>query len=71
MKPQKDKRQTAAGVSHDLIQHNELTLSWTRNLQFSLCISLNLRSGVPIFRVGTRDRRLYLSEKAIFTTNQH
>ena len=40
MKPQKDKRQTAAGISHDLIQNNELTLSSMRNLQFSLCISV-------------------------------
>ena len=36
----KDNGQTAAGISHDLMQNNELALSSTRNLQFSLCISL-------------------------------
>ena len=36
----KDNGQTAAGISHDLIRNNELALSSTRNLQFSLCISL-------------------------------
>ena len=30
-------RQTTAGISHELIRNNELTLSSTRNLQFSLC----------------------------------
>ena len=35
-----DNGQTAAGISHDLIRNNELALSSTRNLQFSLCISL-------------------------------
>ena len=38
----KDYGQTAVGISHDLIhvQNNELALSSTGNLQFSLCISL-------------------------------
>ena len=36
----KDNRQTAAGISHDLIRNNELALSSMRNLQFSFCISL-------------------------------
>ena len=36
----KDNEQTAAGISHDLIQDQEVALSSTRNLQFSLCISL-------------------------------
>ena len=36
----KDNGQTAEGISHDLIRNNELALSSTRNLQFSLCISL-------------------------------
>ena len=36
----KDNGQTAAGISHDLIRNNELALSSTRNLQFSLCIPL-------------------------------
>ena len=36
----KHNRQTAAGISHDLIRNNELTFSSTRNLQFSLWISL-------------------------------
>ena len=40
MKPQKDNRQTAAGISHNLIRNNELALSSARNLQFSFCISL-------------------------------
>ena len=31
-----DNRQTAAGISHNLIQNNELAFSSTRNLQFSL-----------------------------------
>ena len=35
----KDNGQTAAGISGDLIWNNELVLSSTRNLQFSLCIS--------------------------------
>ena len=35
----KDNRQTTAGISHNLIQNNELALSSTRNLQFSLCLS--------------------------------
>ena len=36
----KDYGQTAVGISYDLIQNNELALSSTGNLQFSLCISL-------------------------------
>ena len=32
----KDNKQTTAGISHDLIQNNELALSSTRNRQFSL-----------------------------------
>ena len=39
----KDNRQTAAGISHDLqdlIRNNQLVHSSTRNLQFSLCITL-------------------------------
>ena len=36
----KDNRQTAAGISHDFIRNNELAFSSTRNLQFSLWISL-------------------------------
>ena len=36
----KDNGQTAAGISHDLIRNDELSLSSTRNLKFSLCISL-------------------------------
>ena len=36
----KDNRQTAAGISHDLIWNNELAFSSTRNLQFFLWISL-------------------------------
>ena len=35
-----DNRQTAAGISHDLIRNNQLVHSSTRNLQFSLCITL-------------------------------
>ena len=36
----KDNGQTAIGIIHDLIRNNELALSSTRNLQFSLCNSL-------------------------------
>ena len=36
----KDNGQTAAGISHGLIWNNELALSSTRNLQFSLWIPL-------------------------------
>ena len=36
----KDNRQTTAGISHDLIWNNKLGLSSTKNLQFSLWISL-------------------------------
>ena len=36
----KDNGQTAGGISHDLIRNNELAFSSTRNLQFSLWISL-------------------------------
>ena len=36
----KDNGQTAAGISHDLIRNNEPALSFARNLQFLLCISL-------------------------------
>ena len=39
----KGNRQTAAGISHDLqdlIRNNQLVHSSTRNLQFSLCITL-------------------------------
>ena len=36
----KDNGQTAAGIIHDLIGNNQLVLSSTRNLQFSLWISL-------------------------------
>ena len=35
----RDNAQSAAGISHDLKRNNELAFS-TRNLQFSLCISL-------------------------------
>ena len=35
----KDNRQTAAGISHDLIRNNELPFSSTRNLQFPLDLS--------------------------------
>ena len=35
----KDNRQTAAGISHDLIRNNELAFSFTRNLQFPLDLS--------------------------------
>ena len=35
-----DNWQTTARISHDLIWNNELALSSTRNLQFSLCIPL-------------------------------
>ena len=35
----RDNRQTAAGISHDLIRNNELTFSSTRNLQFPLDLS--------------------------------
>ena len=35
-----DNWQTTAWISHDLIWNNELALSSTRNLQFSLCIPL-------------------------------
>ena len=34
-----DNRQTAAGISHDLIRNNELAFSSTRNLQFPLDLS--------------------------------
>ena len=36
----RDNGQTLVGISHDLIRNNELALSSARNLQFSLCISL-------------------------------
>ena len=36
----KDNGQTAAGINRELIRNNELALSSTRNLQFSLCIFL-------------------------------
>ena len=36
----KDNQQTTGGISHDLIRNNELAFSSTRNLQFSLWISL-------------------------------
>ena len=43
----KDNGQTAAGISHELMQNNELALSSTRNLQFSLCISLKRSFFLP------------------------
>ena len=44
----KDNRQTAAGISHDLIPNNQLVLSSTRNLQFSLWVSLKR----PFYRLS-------------------
>ena len=35
----KDNRQTAAGISHNVIRNNELAFSSTRNLQFPLDLS--------------------------------
>ena len=38
----KDNRQTATGISYDLIRNNELAFSSTRNLQFPLDLSEKL-----------------------------
>ena len=43
----KDNRQTAGGISNDFIRNEELAISSTRNLQFSLCISLKRSFFLP------------------------